>query len=304
MRRVVSVVSVCASLALGAAACGGPPVPQHSGYKNDKSTPWTKPHTLKFSDKFEAKADGTLDYAKYNRAKWFALDLPSHGDLDVHVDINPPGDAVNEEFDLGVEIYDPNLRVIAKADAEDEGAGELNKKKSLKDLNQGRYLVHLYLEGRMDTADYTLGATFHSTAASPNDVKTDFPAQVMFPTPLAQVPLQDEAPASYKPPKPEVTHVTVIHGGHRPPPPPPPVKTVAPAAVSARIVGLSVVSGGTQITVGRGTDTGAANGMKVLIKGVPGGGVLANCTPRVCTAVISATPDQINGAKGEVTIAP
>lgn len=295
MRRVALVL-------LAVAACGGPQIPQHSGYKNDKSTPWTKPKSLKWNDKNEAKADGFLDYGKFQRARWFALDLPSHGDLDIKVDINPPGDAVNEDFDLGVEVYDPGLRVIAKADAEDEGAGELNKKKSLKDLPPGRYLVHLYLEGRMDSADFNLGAAFHPTPAA--EVKTDFPAQVMFPTPLAQVPLNDDAPASYRPKVETPTKVTVIRSkGHpqQPPPPPPPPKA---AALSARIVGMTVVGANTQITVGRGTDTQAANGMHVSIKGVPGGGTLVNCTPRVCQAVIPATVDQIKGAGGEVMLTP
>ncbi len=295
MRRVV-ILAV-----MGLAACGGPQIPQHSGYKSDKSAPWTKAKSLKLNDKLEAKAEGDLNYGAYKRAKWFSLDLAQHGDLDVKVDITPPGDAANEDFDLGLEIYDPSLRVIAKSDLEDEQPGELNKKKTLKDLAPGKYLIHLYLQGRMDSADFALGATFHPTAAA--EAKTDFPAQVMFPPALAMVPIGDDAPANYKPTTKPDTKVTVIrHTSKGTPPPPPDKKPPPPPAASARILTLSVVPNGTQIMISAGTDAGAAVGMHVAGKGISG--AITACNARSCTAVVAATPDQIKAAGMTVSVVP
>src|SRR5690349_14456099 len=103
------------------AACGGTQVPLHSGYKNDKSKPWKAAKKLKIDEKTsEFKADGDLNYAQYKRARWYALDLPSHGTVTIKLEITPPGEAANEDFDLGLEIYDPHFHIIGKSDKEDE----------------------------------------------------------------------------------------------------------------------------------------------------------------------------------------
>ena len=281
------------------AACGGPQIPTHNGYKTEKAKPWKKAKTLKWDDKLEAKAEGDLSYPDMRRAAWFVADVPSHGELDLRVEINPPGDAVNEDFDLGVEVLDPGNRPISKSDLEEGGdAHELNKTKALVDLAPGKYLIHLYLQGRMDTADYILHAAFKQTPAA--DAKTDFPAQVAYLPALAMVPLNDDTPKTYKPPVSVVIHTTK----HQPtklkePPPPPPATTLG-----ARIIGMAVVSGGTQITIGRGTASDAKAGMKGRINGVSTGAfTLAACSDRTCTAVVTATPDQIKGS-GSVTLTP
>jgi len=279
-------------------ACGGPQIPMHNGYKSAKSHPWKKAKTLKWSDQMEAKASGDLSYPDKHRAAWYAAELPSHGELDISLDITPPGDAVNEDFDLALEVLDPGNRVIAKSDLEEADAGEYTKTKNLVDLAPGRYLIHLYLQSRLDTADFDLRCSFKPTASS--EIASDFPAQVLFPKPLPMVPLEDDTPKSYRPP----TTVVVHHKHHRAPKPkeaapPPPATTL-----SARIIGVSVVSGGTQITIGRGTSAGAQAGMKGKINGLSTGAfTLANCNERTCTATVPATPDQIKGA-GSVVITP
>ena len=53
-----------------------------------------------------------------------------------------------------MEILDPGYRVIAKSDLEEEDAHELTKSKTLYDLAPGKYLIHLYLQSRLDTADF------------------------------------------------------------------------------------------------------------------------------------------------------
>jgi hypothetical protein len=290
MRRVLLLVAV-------AAACGGPQVPEHNGYKSEKSKPWKKFKTLKLDDKGEAKTDGDLSYPDRRRAAWIDIDTPSAGDLDLKVEITPPGDAVNDNFDLGFEVLDPGNRMLIRKDAEEgDGQGDVQKEAHLKSLPPGHYLIHLYLQGRLDTAEYTLHAAFKPGKAA--EGKSDFPAQVAFTPALPMVPISDDTPKNYKPPTAVVVHSTK----HQPKkdPTPPPVTTLA-----ARIIGVSVVSGGTQITVGRGTSSGAQAGMKGKIVGVANGGFsLAACDERKCTATISGvTPDQIKGS-GNVVLTP
>src|SRR5690348_13868106 len=133
MRRIVlAMVSV-----VFAAACGGPQIPQHAGYKSDKVKPWKNAKRLAWDEKNEAKAEGDLSYPDMRRAKWFQLDLPSPGELSLKLEVTPPGDSVNEDFDMAMEILDPGNRVISKADSEEEDVGELTKSRTLYDLPAG-----------------------------------------------------------------------------------------------------------------------------------------------------------------------
>jgi hypothetical protein len=288
------------AFALVLCACGGVKVPQHSGYKSDKSKPWKKPKVLSWDEKLEAKADGDLDYKDYRRARWFAIDVPAQGEMGVRLEITPPGDQTNEDFDLGMEILDPGFRTISKSDLEDDEAGELTKTKTLLDLNPGRYYIHLYLQGRMDIADYTLRLTYKRNAAA--EVKSNFPAEVAFVPNLPMVPLNDDTPKGYVAPKTQVVKITKKRG---PKPPTPEAKPPA-TIISARIIGVSIVGGGTQITVGKGTASGVAQGWKGKIDKLAAGGsfTLASCNERTCLATVAATPDQIKSAGGTVSLSP
>jgi hypothetical protein len=279
-------------------ACGGPQIPTHNGYKPKETKPWAKAKVLKFDAKSEAKVDGDVSYPDMRRARWYQLNLPTNGQLAINLEITPPGDAVNDDFDLGMEVFDPANRVISKSDVEDEDAHELTKKKTLVDLIPGRYFIHVYLQGRMDTADFVLRASFKTTAAA--EFKSDYPAQVAFVPPLPMVPVEDETPKNYHPPV--IAKTTVTTHGHKAAPPPP-VAPPPPTTLSARIIGISVVSGGTQITLGRGTTTGASNGMKVKVPGVSGTFNVVNCNERTCSAIVTATPDQIKNADS-ATLSP
>jgi hypothetical protein len=295
MRRELMVLFLIAT------ACGGTQIPQHNGYKSEKYKPWKKFKTLKFNEKGEAKYDGDLSYPDRHRAAWFAADLPINGELDIRVEIVPPGDATNDMFDLGLEILDPGYRMLIRKDL-DEGDSQqdLNKTAMIKDQPPGRYWVHLYLQGRLDTCEYTIHATFK--AAAPTEVKSDFPAQVSFLDPLPMVPLTDDTPKNYHAPTTTVVVTTKKHHPRNPtpPPPPPPATTI-----SARIISVSVSGGSTKITVGRGTATGASAGMHGKINGVANGAfTLAGCNERACTATLQGvTPDQIKGS-GQVTLMP
>ena len=93
------------------------------------------------------------------------------------------------------------------------------------------------------------------------------------------MPLQDDTPTNYKPPT-SRTVVTIIKGPQEAEPSP---RSSRPSRrrCSARIIGVQVVGGGTQITVGRGTATGAATGMKGKIDGVATGAFpLGACNER------------------------
>ncbi len=285
------------SISIALMACGGPQIPEHNGYKPKEAKPWKKPKTLKFDDKMEAKADGDVSYPDMRRAKWFQVDLPANGQLALMLEITPPGDAVNDDFDLGMEVFDPSYHVIGKSDLEDGDAHELTKKKTLVDLPPGKYLIHVYLQGRMDTADFVLHASFKPTAAV--DVKSNFPAEVGFVPALAMVPIQDDTPRNYKPERPAVV---VVRKGHKDPPKapePPPAATL-----TARIIGIHVVTGGTQITIGRGTAGNAADNMKGKINGISTSFTTEHCNAQTCSATVAATPDQIKGSAGTVTLLP
>jgi hypothetical protein len=267
----------------------------HSGYKSDKSKPWSKPKALVFDDKLEAKADGDLAYRDYRRARWFSVELPTNAELSIKLEITPPGEATNDEFDLGLEVLDPGFRVISKSDLEDSDAGELAKTKTLLDLQPGRYLIHLYLQGRMDTAEFALRVSYKRTA--PSEVKTTFPSEVEFVEPLAMVPPIDDTPKNYRPP------TTVVRTTTRRPPPPPKEDKPAPVGFAARITAITVVNNQTQITVGRGTANDVTNGMTVRL----GNGMaskLTECTDRRCKAVLSGTPEQVRSAGESVMITP
>ena len=287
------IVSSSVVLIAALAACGGPEIPTHNGYKPKEAKPWKKPKTLKLDDKMEAKAQGDVSYPDMRRAKWFQIDLPTNGQLTLGLEITPPGDAVNDDFDLALEVLDPSFRVIAKSDLEEEDAHELNKKKTLVDLAPGKYLIHIYLESRTDTADFVLRASFKPTAAA--EARSNFPAEVPFVPALAMVPIQDDTPRNYKP-----AAVTIIRKPREPKaPPPPPAETI-----SAHVIAIQVVAKGTLITVDRGTETKANDSMKVTFSGLSGSFRIAKCGARTCTALIEgATPDRIKSA-GTATLSP
>lgn len=279
--------------------CGGPQVPTHNGYKSEKSKPWKSAKRIAWDDKMEGKAEGDLSYPEQRRAKWYTLEVPAAGELTLKMEVSPPGDAVNEDFDLAMEILDPGNRVVSKADAEEEDVGELTKTRTLYDLQPGRYLLHVYLQGRMDEADFVVRAAYKR--AGSGDVKSDFPAKVSFLPPLPLVPLNDDTPRSYKAPVAQV--VTIKRTGKKAAPTTP---TPAPVATSksARIVNLSISGSNTIITIGFGSDQGASTSWKAKIAGVQGTYNLASCGPRTCTAAIAATPDQIKAGGGTVTLSP
>jgi hypothetical protein len=292
MRTQDVAIAACALAVLS--ACGGPDIPMHSGYKNDKVKPWKKPKLIALDEKGEGKAEGDLDYAEYRRARWYAVDLPSEGELDLSLEIAPP--AEDEDFDLAMEVLDPNFQVITKADNDEEDAHEILKQRSLYDLSAGRYLVHLYLERRIDQADYDLKVKFLAQAKA---FESDFPAMVRFIPRLPLVPVLDDTPADQIriARKPQIKRT----GKGRTPKVTPPPETGN--KIPAHVINVAVSGANAVITIDRGTDKGVRDGMKGYVTGVKDGGfTVTSCTERNCKANIKgATPDMISRS-GKVII--
>lgn len=292
MRILGALLAAALALALG---CGGPDIPSHSGYKSDKAKPWKKPKVIPLDEKGEGKVDGELSYAEYRRAKWYAVDVPSEGQLDVSLEISPPGD--DEEYDMAMEVLDPNFVVISKADLDEDDAHEVLKQRSLYELSPGRYLIHLYLERRIDTGEYDLKVAFTAQAKA---YESTFPADVAFLPRLPVVPLLDDTPADQivKRTKPTIKRT----GKGR-------TKTTAskPEDTSKKVNGhvINVVVSGSDsvITVDRGNAQGVSDGMKGYVVGVKDGGFsTSSCTERNCKGKVAATPDQISKAGGKVIL--
>ena len=237
-------------LLLFVAACGGPQIPTHNGYKGgDKAKPWKKAKALKWDDKLEAKAEGDLSYPDFRRAAWYMADLPQNGELDLRLEITPPGDATNDDFDLAMEILDPGNRVIAKSDLEEADAHELNEDEEPA-RSGARQVPHPPLPAGPH-GHGRLRAEGRVQAGRRDEGKSDFPAQVAFLPALPMVPINDDTPKNYKPPTTAVVVTRPItrstsRRSRRPTPP--------AEAKTARIIGVSVVGGGTQITIGLGTE--------------------------------------------------
>jgi hypothetical protein len=288
-----SALLACAAtlVVTGMLAGCGPKVPQHPGYKSKKAQPWAKAKPIAWKNG-EGEVEGDLDYAAYRRAKWWAVDLPADGELTVTLAQH----GGEKKVDVALEVLDgTTFQVITKADREEEDAFEEEKSRTLYELRAGRYLVHLYLQGRLDTAEYELKTKFAAKPVTSSGGGAELAAQLAFPPDLPLVPLDDDTPA--------VARKRPTGGGTPRPREPEAEKPVMAAAVTGRIINVAVVDGGVEITINRGTDQGLANDAKGTVAGVKNGTVtLKNCGARSCRAFVRATPDQVSGKT--VTIGP
>jgi hypothetical protein len=289
-----------AVLTAAAAACGGVKVPQHNGYKGKNPEPWKKPKELKLTEKdgrYVGKVEDDLDYGTFKRARWYKVTLPGPGKLDLSLEITPGTDA--EDMDVGFEVLSPSYDVLARSDAESDDANEQKKSKSLPDLEEGTYFVHLFLQGRMDTADVELRATFTRGEAV---WKSDFPNQVAFVGELAAIPPFDDTPVKPTPPKPRP------RTGSRPTPTPTPTPVEtdpsAPKPIAASITNVEPAGSGARITIGAGTNAGVADGWTGSINGVKGSSFkVSGCGPVACQATVKVSADDAQGS-GKVVLRP
>ncbi|HLU67641.1 MAG TPA: hypothetical protein VKZ63_15265 [Kofleriaceae bacterium] len=286
-------VFVAGAVAVLSAACGGADVPEHNGYKSPTSRPWQSPVDLVLDEDNEAEVDDVVSYPKRQRARWYAVDLPSAGELEVKLSI--PALLEDREVDLAFEILDEGYQVIAAADRDADDAGEEEKIRLLGGLQPGRYYVHVYAQHRLDEIDFTLQVAFRPDAAA---VESNFPASVAFIGALPDVPAVDDAPA----PQPKV--VKKCRGARCRKRPPPPDPTPQPRAVRARVAGIvKVTAGGTQIRIDRGTSQGVEVGWKGSVvtrdgNAIPGGSFeISRVTAAESFATVQAAASAVTSAK-------
>ncbi len=280
-------------------ACGGPQAPTHNGYKGKKPRPWEKPKVVKL-EKNAGKSGFELHYGKYKRARWLAVDLPGPGNLTAQIDVTPSSgtggpDEEGEErdIDVGFEILDgKSFNVLAASGLESDDAHDLKKEHKLENLPQGRYLIHVYLQGRFHVADIDLKVSFERGEIP---WKSDFPNQVAFVGPLAAIPPLDDTPEKVE--RKRVTRVSVKKRRGKEE-----VKEVDPGggggSVMAEISDTQPEgSGGTIITIAAGTGDGLENGLSGSIRGVRNSGFkLTGCGPTTCRAKVKAPIDDVRGA--------
>lgn len=301
--------ALVACVFLSLSACG-PKVPQHAGSKT--RAPWKKAKPIKLEDGAD-KLTGELDYADYKRARWYRLDVPAHGDLALALEFTPTDDA--GDATVALEVLDESFRVISEdpdapvvepekseddeeedeeeEEEEDDDGGDTSKTRQLTDLAPGRYLIHLFVTGRLDSAEYELAVTYTPKAAK---IETDFPRQVPFVPELAAVPPVDDAPVVEERKRPRPT-------GPRPPRPPKPDPEPTGQAVTALVINAAASGSGTEITFNAGTDAGVAAGRKGTLAGVKNGGfTVSSCTARTCKATVKASIDEVNQSNKKVTI--
>ncbi len=283
------------AISLGLTAACGPSIPEHNGYKSAKVSPWRSPKIIKLDENREGKANGELDYPSQKRARWFAIDLPTSGDLQVTVEANPQNEG--DDFDLGMEIIGPGNRVLAKADLEDEDAHELTKTRSAGGLDGGRILLHLFLQGRMDNSDFDVKVKFSPTVS---EVASSFPAEVPYLPLLATVPVIDDSPEGSR--KPTVTRRPT--GPRRPTPTPTKVEEAPSTKVAAKVLRATMSDKSTTVILSAGSDAGVADGWRGTVSGVKGiSFTVRNVTQRTCKAVIDGvTAEQVTGRT--VTLSP
>lgn len=284
---------LCVALGFAAIACG-PKAPTHNGYKKNRKKPWKKAKKLEWSDDFEAEVDDKVDYPDRRRARWFEIEAPRFGELEIKLEATQLG-APRPDFDLAFELIDPNGRVLVRADVEEEDAGEEVKERTVTEVPPGYYLVHVYTQARTDRAEFLLRVKFKPLQAPD---QSTFPDEVSYPPPLAAVPPVDDAPVVVRR-KPRC---------RRPPcrrrkPDPPPDTGPKPKAVKVRIVGIRAREGGTSIRIAAGKNRGIEVGWRGSVvtragRSIPGGGFkITKVTATESYASVRATSDAVNAAK-------
>jgi hypothetical protein len=279
------------ALAVGA-GCGGPDVPAHGGYQSPKARPWRSPTVLQLDEQLEAEVDDAVSYPRRQRARWYAVDLPGFGELEVKMAVAELSD--ERDVDLALEVLDESYRIVAKADREEDDAGDEQKIRTLKGLSPGRYYVHVYAPRRMDAADFTLQLTFRPRASTRS---SNFPASVAFIGALPDVPLEDDAPRA--------APVVKKCKGSRCRKREPKVEDAQPPprAVRARIAGIVDSGKGVQIRINQGANQGIEVGWKGTVvsregKAIPAGSFeVSRVSPGESFGTVRASADSVTSAK-------
>lgn len=297
--------------------CGGASVPTHDGYRERWVKGWKKPSKLTLDEDFEAEVDSELSYPKRQRTRWYAVDLPEDGKLEVLLSSARLGAPAGEEdlvdvddpFDVGFEVYNENYKVLARADRDEDDVGERRKSRTVEELRKGRYLIHLFLQRRLDEAEFTLRVKFNRASLEP---ETDFPRQVAFVDTLAVIPAFDDSPEPTRKPRCRGKRCrkprTDKPRNDKPKNDQPTATTPATGTMKARIVVVrGVSSGGTEITLNRGSSQGVTAGWKGKVVTKSGAALdggdftITSVKTNTSKARVSLSQDAVKGA-GRVTL--
>lgn len=287
------VLALSAGTIAMAASCG-PAYPTHDGYPEARRSPWEKPKVLELSSDREAEVDDSVSYVKRRRARWYAIDIPAFGEMDVRVSTSQLGKQ-DDEFDLAFEILAPDGRVLIRADAEEDDAGEDTKERTITEVPEGVYWVHVYTQDRTDRAEFNLRVKFKPLAA-PDD--SNFPDEVAYTPALAAVPPVDDAP----PPIVRRPRCRRPPCG-RPRKPDPPDTGPKPKAVMVRISGITAREGRTAIRIAAGKNRGIETGWSGSVvtkagRGIANGGFkISRVSATESYASVRASSDAVNAAK-------
>lgn len=303
-------------------ACGGPQVPTHDGYRSNWDEGWEKPRPLELDEDNEAEVDGELSYPKRRRVRWYSVTLPGDGELEMVLTNSPLGVVSEEEeeeedaedpFDVGFELYDQNYKMLLRADKGEDDAGDRKKARTAYELRKGTYLVHVFLQRRLDEAEYTLRVKYSSGQVEP---QTNFPKEVAYVEDLAVVPALDDAPPpEKKKPRPRCrgSKCKKKPRGDDPPKKDPEETGTTPTADKLRVKIIVVrgqSGGGTAITVAAGTDRGVDKGWTgqvVTKKGqaIPGGEfTITSAKNTSARGSVNISPDAVKQAGYAILRAP
>jgi hypothetical protein len=306
MVRHLFIVAVASSfLTVGC----GPKVPQHDGYKNKKYKPWAKPKMIEFDEDNEAEVDGWVDYSKRKRARWYLTEIPGDGELNIEMKVTAIGDGEeeeqDEEFDLAFEVLDEEFRVITTANLDDDDAGDRRKDRTLYELPQGKYYVHVYAQARLDKAEFAIEMKWKRGSI---EEETNFPKEVDWPPTLALVPAFDDTPVALDEPKKKKkkkykkkkykkkkkkTDKKETKKDDKP----------KAGGMAGRIVNLSAAGGGTRITINRGSSKGVEVGWKGAVinskgQSIPDGTfTIDKVTASESQGTVGASRDAVEAAK-------
>lgn len=255
------------ALALAATASsgcgGGSQVPNHDGYPTPTAAPWKNPAEVVIDpDKLTGHVEDKVSYPKKKRAKWYAMDVPVDCSFEAVLEYeNDSTTNPDADIDLAYELLDGNFHVMAKADKDEQDAGQGKKTRTITPMKKGHYYVHVYTQGRLDEAQFEI--TFKGTPlpTKPPEKLAGFPAEVAYLALLPAVPPIDDAP----PPPPPVRHGHRPRQVQQPGEPPPPEEPPPQEGVRARIAGVSEAGGKTKIIIDRGSDDGVAVGWRGVV---------------------------------------
>jgi hypothetical protein len=285
-QRATTIAPLLVAISLAAWACG-PAIPEHAGYKRGLTKPWTRAKTLELDEALETEVDDTISYPRRQRARWYAVDLPEYGEIEVKLTYSSLTLGENKELDVAFEVLNEQYVVLTRADADEEDAGEESKGRTLYELEAGRYFIHIYAQERLDAAEFTLRVQFKPAVAQ---YESDFPARVGYIPILPAVPPVDDAPM------PVVKKCTGSKCKKRKPEP-------VDTAVRARIAEATVSGAGTRIKINKGAMAGIAAGWKGSVitsagARIPDGSFTVDrVSDNEAFASVKATKDAVNSAK-------